>query len=240
MTTALDIITQSMKDIGVLGVGQTLRAEDVNDGFLKLNWMIGQWQVQRWMVFHLVTLNLTSTGALTYSIGPTGDFVLPAAPDKIESAFVRNLQTSGSNLVDYPLEVILAREDYNLIAIKALQTFPKWVFLDSNYPNGTLYFWPVPQSGIYAMYVSVKAILNEFSSLTTVLNLPAHYFMALCYNLSLLLAPAYGRKLDPMLVMQARKALGVVKMANYQIGRLQMPRELVRKGVFDIYSGRVL
>ena len=240
MTTGLDIVKQSMKDIGVLGIGQEPSAEDINDCFLKLNWMIGQWQVQRWMVYHLVDMSKVATGALSYTIGPAGDFPMTVAPDKVEAAFVRNLQSSTPNQPDYYLEIILAREDYNNIALKNLVTFPKWLFYDSNFPLGNLYFWPVPSSALYEMHISVKQLLSQIATPATAINLPLHYYMALCMNLSILLAPAYGRPIDPQFMLNARKALNVVKMANYQIGRLQMPKEIIRRGVFDVYSGRVI
>ena len=50
MTTARDIVNQAMKSIGVLGLGQTLNAEDINDGFTRLQNMVNQWQVKRWFM----------------------------------------------------------------------------------------------------------------------------------------------------------------------------------------------
>lgn len=43
MTTAADIINQALKDIGVLGMGETATAEDATDGLDALNQMLGQW-----------------------------------------------------------------------------------------------------------------------------------------------------------------------------------------------------
>ena len=60
MTTALDILNLAFKDAGILGVGQTLLDEDSNDGLTRLNMMIAQWRVKRWMVWHLVDKSVVS------------------------------------------------------------------------------------------------------------------------------------------------------------------------------------
>lgn len=87
--TALDIVTQALKESGVIGVGQTPLAEDVNDSFTRLNWMLSQWAKKRWLVWQLVTLSKISTGQQFYTVGPGGDFDVVNRPDRIESAFLR-------------------------------------------------------------------------------------------------------------------------------------------------------
>ena len=51
MTTARDFVTLAMKEAGVLGVGQTLLAEDINDGFTILNMMLEEWQQAKWLFY---------------------------------------------------------------------------------------------------------------------------------------------------------------------------------------------
>ena len=72
MTTALDILNLAFKDAGILGVGQTLLDEDSNDGLTRMNMMIAQWRVKRWMVWHLVDKSVVSTGAQSYTVGQIG------------------------------------------------------------------------------------------------------------------------------------------------------------------------
>ena len=108
-TTALDIITLAFKDAGILGVGQSLLAEDVNDALIRLNMMISQWRVKRWLVWHLVDRSVVSTGAQSYTVGPGGDINVTVRPDKLERAFFRMLPGgSGTQAVDYPLQILLS------------------------------------------------------------------------------------------------------------------------------------
>ncbi len=231
--SANDIINLSLKEAGVLGVGQTPLAEDINDAFLLLNGMIGQWQRKRYMVYHLIDVAKQSTGAVSYTIGPGGDFST-SRPAAINSAFARQITTG--NVVDYPLTVIPSREDYNKIATKNIQSFPLGVFYDAAYPLGVLYFWPVP-TNLYELHVSVYETLPKFSNLTTQLALPPEYFDAIHYNLAVRLRPMYQLPPDPALVALAKNALDTVKTANAQIPLMSMPFEIPSNNRFNIYSG---
>lgn len=236
MTTPKDIITQALKKAGVLGVGQIPLAEDTNDAFYDLQDMLGQWQRKRWLIWHLVDYSVTSTGAFSYTVGPAGDFNINPRPDKIESAFFRQVIQMQPNQVDYPLAIIPDRETYNLIALKKLQSFPSYVFYDSGFPMGTLFPWPVPQASIYQIFISVKETLSQFTALNQTISLPLEYFAALKYNLALRLRQAYQLPMDPQLKSLAKDALNVIRNANTQISRLQIDRSLVQYSNYNVFS----
>lgn len=236
MTTPYDIITQALKKAGILGIGQSPLAEDINDAYSDLQDMLGQWQRKRWLIWHLVDYEHIGTGALFYTVGPGQDFDISPRPDRIESAFFRQLIQSQPNQVDYPLSIIEAREDYNLIALKQLQSFPQYVFYDSGFPIGKLYPWPLIQSDLYSLHISVKETLGQFTSLNQVINLPLEYFAALKFNLALRLKQSYQLQPDPALMALAKDALSVIRNANTQISRLHVPAALIRPGIYNIYS----
>lgn len=241
MTTPVEIINMALKDSGVLGVGQSALAEDINDAFVKLNWMLGQWQRKRWLVYHLIDLSLTCTGARSYTVGPGGDFDTGAnpRPEKLEAAFFRQMVQSQPNEIDYPLELLQSYEDYSKIALKGLTSFPSYIFYDSGFPLARVYPWPVPQATIYAVHLIVKVQLTQFTTLTQTIDLPAEYMAALEMNLALRLAASYNTTPNPVTVAGAREALNVIRGANTQIARLQMPGGLVIHGVYNPYSDQV-
>jgi hypothetical protein len=250
MTTAQDLIKLSLKAIGVLGQGQTVRPEQLNDALTILNMMIGQWNRKRWLIPHLVEAKLLATGALSYSVGPGADFNIPR-PDRLEDAFVRlnsqgastgggdfnadfNADFSTSQLVvqpnipvDYPLIILSAREDYDRISLKSMGAFPYYVFYDSDYPIGKVYFWPVPSSA-YEMHIIVKGTLQSFPQQQTVINLPPEYMEAIYYNLAGRLAPIYGVDPKPVIVALAAAGLNTIRQANVQIPELRLPGVLTR------------
>ncbi len=235
-TTALDICTQALKKAGILGVGQSALPEDINDAYSDLQDMLGQWQRKRWLIWHLVDYSCTGTGNEFYTVGPAQEFNISPRPDKIESAFFRQLVQSQPNQIDYHLEIIEAREDYNLIALKQLQTFPQYLFYDSGFPVGKAYPWPLIQSNLYELHLTVKATLNQFTSLAQVIVLPLEYMAALKFNLAVRLRQAYQLPPDPALVGLAQDSLNVIRNANLQIPRLQIPQDLIRPGLYNVFS----
>lgn len=91
--TPLDIITMALKRARVLGVGQTVSAEDADTAFRELNVMMAQWAKERYLVYTLVQLAKMCTGAQSYTVGPGGDFDVALRPDIIDAAFIRQFPT---------------------------------------------------------------------------------------------------------------------------------------------------
>lgn len=243
-TTLGDLCTEALKECGYIGVGQTPLAEDLNGAWMRLQWMLQQWERKRWLVYHLVNLSKVSTGAQTYTCGPGGDLDTGAGsvrPAKIESAFLRQITQSQPNQIDYPLAILQSREDYDKIALKQLMSFPGWIFLDAAWPLATLFTWPVPQANIYELHVSIMAQLPaSFATQATVFNLPYEYYNAMLFNLALRLRPKYqiGTYPGDPLPGLAKDALAVLRGANTQIAKLQMPADLLRPGIYNIFSDR--
>ena len=234
----------ALLDSGIIGVGQTPNAEDINNGYTRLIWMVESWQKKRWLTFQLTNLTLTSTGAVSYTVGPGGDFNIAIRPDRLETGcFFRQLVQSSPNQIDYPLELLESWEDYNRIALKQLQTFPGYVFYDPGYPLGTVRFWPTPQPGIYLMNLLVKIPLSTLIStgLTTVLDtvLPQEYYYALYLSLAEVLRTAYRLPADPALSGRAKESREVLRDAAAAIARLRMPDDLIRPGVYNPYSDQI-
>lgn len=238
--TAGDIIRLALKDSGVVGVGQTALAEDTNDALIRLNAMIAQWRRKRWLTYHLATSSIVSTGAVSYSVGPAGsDIVVDPRPDKLEAAFFRQTVQSQPNQIDYPLELITARETYNRIALKQLQSFPSYLFYDNSWPQAFIFPWPVPQTTIYSVFITYKENLAAFANLTSSFVLPDEYFNAMYYNLAIRTASAYNTDPGPGVKELAKDSLNVIRMANIMVPTLSMPDDLARPGVYNPYSDQI-
>ena len=238
ITTAGDIIRLSLKDAGILGVGQTAMLEDFNDAFDRMNMMMAQWARKRWLVYHLVDTSFQCTGAQSYTVGPGGDFVFTSRPARIEAAFARQVVPSQPNQIDYPLTQIMAREQYNRIALKELVSFPSYYFYDPAFPLGNLFPWPIP-SALYEIHISTMMVLSEFPDLASTINLPPEYKAALYYNMICRNRAAYQMPPEPVMVRLAKEALNVLRQANTQIPVLVMPSSLTRPGIYNPYSDQV-
>jgi hypothetical protein len=143
MATARDLINGAMKEAGVLGVGQTLNAEDMNDGLTRLNAMLAQWQKKRWIVPSLYDVSAVANNAKSNPIGPNQHYNA-ARPDKIQAAYFIQNNQAGQNAVSFPLTQIWSYEDYALLSLKELNTWPQYIFYDGAYPYGNVFIWPIP------------------------------------------------------------------------------------------------
>jgi hypothetical protein len=276
-TTLGDICRASLKECGAIGVGQTPLAEDINDAWARLQWMLMQWERKRWLVYHLVDLAKVSTGAVSYSVGPSGDFDTGTGsmrPTRLASAFTRKLHgpgpvfltddarrfltddagnfltadgpvtgiSAGSNDIDYGLEILESREDYNRITLKGLVAGPgEAAFLDTDFPLARLFVWPIPQPFIYEIHASFYAQLQvRFATPATLFDLPWEYYNAMMLNLAIRLRPKYrlGTYPGDPLPGMAKDSLAVLRSSQVQVARLRMPNSIRRRGLYNIFSDR--
>lgn len=252
--TVGDLCGQSLRECGAIGAGQTPTGQDLEEAQFLLQTMLQQWQNQRWLVYHLVTMSATATGQQVYTVGPGGSIdtnaqsdLSPALasqrPDRIESAFLRQLQNQPPNQIDYPLVQLPSMEDYNRIALKSLVSFPGWYFYDPAWPLGKLNVWPVPNASIYGVFISIKEQLPaSFASQASIFNIPYEYYAAMLYNLAERLRPKYGIPAPPPQIdtikIQARLGRMVVRGSSTAIANLVMPREVLgrRRDGYNIFS----
>lgn len=230
MTTVNDIITAALKDINVLGAGETASSEDAADALTMLNQMLGQWQAQAVYVYgqRLVTFNCD--GSQTYAIGPgaTVDTTLPTAIDSANYVL---------NNISYPVAVIESREDYQNITLKTIVgTIPSAIFYQRDWPQGTIYVWPQPGTG--SLVLVCKDVLTQYTSLADDTNVPPEYALAMRFSLAELLMPTYGVGPRPDIVAMATRARKVMKRNNLNIPMLGQPQEVLNNGRFSIYTGQ--
>lgn len=247
-TTVGDICTEALRESSAFGLGQTPLSEDINGAWMRFQWMLQEWERKRWMVYHEIQIVVTSTGAQTYTVGPGGAFDTGAGsvrPGRIEAAFLRQVVNPGpaGQNVDYPLELIQSREDYSRVTLKNLVSFTSGVFYDTGWPLGVLYPVPIAQANVYAIGITVLEQLPASfltRGLATVLSLPYEYYYCILTNLAMRLRPKYGIGTWPgdVLPGAAKEALAAVKGINTQIARLQMPKEIIRPGIYNIFSDR--
>lgn len=174
MTTARDFITLALKEAGISGVGQTPLSEDINDCFTLLHRMLARWQKKRWIVPYLYEVVNLGNNLKSNAIGP-GQYYNALRPDKIQAAYFKqlipndfgssfgtdfgNLNSGGSNQVSFRLDPIWSYEDYALLALKDLNSWPQYFFYDGKYPYGNVYIWPIPTS-IYEIHLIVKGAIG--------------------------------------------------------------------------------
>jgi hypothetical protein len=236
-TTAITpktLINQALKKANVLGVGQTAGAEDINDAFLELNLMLAEWQTDRFLVYQTVDVSCAATGAQSYTIGPGMNFDV-ARPDRIEQAFARQNPTGSPTPVDYPLETLFSREDYDRIRLKSLGSWPQAIYYDRGFPTGSVFVWPIPNS-TFELHLTLMQQLQQFTNPAQAVNLPPLYNRAILYNLTVVLYPMYGLQPNPVVVQLAKKALNRLRGTNAEIPRLVCGDAQGSTNIYDPYN----
>lgn len=243
MITGRDVVYDALRRSGVTGRGITPSASDTTDTLADLNDMLGQWRTQSFMMWDKLNTGFVGDGRKTpYSVGPGGDYNMTPRPNRIYSAFVRQLQNVSNGLqVDTPLHVIDAREEYDRINTKGLVSFPEAVFLDTAMPLAQLYCypWPGPGAGQYAVFITTKGSMPVITLNTDLSGFPDGYVPCMKFNLARRARQAFGRGLrpDPELNRMANDALDVVMQANIQLPEMGMPPSLLQRGSgYNIYS----
>lgn len=235
MATWSELVNLIFRDSGVLGVGQSLQAQDTTDAVFRIKMMLNEWRRKRWLVFHLVDLSITMDGSLFYTIGDLGD-IDATRPNSIESAFCRQLIQAQPNQPDFPLRIVNSYEEYSRLTLKSLAAGPAWIlFYDSGYPLGKLYPWPLMNSQ-YSLHIQVKADLPTDWGLADEIALPPEYEQAIYATQVNATRAAYRLPMDPYYKGLAKSALQTLRSSNFQVPTLQMPAAVSGRGAYNIFS----
>lgn len=216
MTTAIEIISRSLRLLGVLAEEETPEAQQAADGLTALNALMGSISNAPQLIFakSLDSVSL-SAGVASYTVGPTGTPVTQRPVDVLESS------TITYQGVTYPL-VKWTLSDFNQINVSATSGIPTGFYPDMEMPNIVINLWPVPSAPMTLNLWSNKQI-TEFSSLTQQVVMPPGYDRMLAFNLAIDMAPEYMVEPSPTVVRVAAQSRRMLKRTNVQVPRLQMP-----------------
>jgi hypothetical protein len=229
--TGRDLVSASLRLIGVLAPGESLPAQEATDGLSTLNRMLGSLSNEG-LAIHAITeespLTLTA-GDGSVTLGTSGD--ITTRPISIEKALIRD----GSQ--DYPVR-ILSLEEYASISNKSLQSnYPEALYDDGAYPQRTVKLYPVP-SAANSLVLFTKRALTEIATLDTSISLPPGYERMLVFNLALDLAPEYGRPVPDMVMVMAAESKANLKRTNHRASYLKVDNALrPHGGSFNIQTG---
>jgi hypothetical protein len=232
--TPKNLIKLALRQAGVVGIGQSVRAEDEQDMFANLNMMLALWQRDRYLVWQTVDIFAEANGSESYSIGPGMTFNV-ARPSRIEQGFAR-LNPSGSPMsVDYPLTPLFSREDYDRIRIKQLGSFPRFVYYDRGYPTGNVFVWPLPGDA-FEVHLTLMQQLQSFSNPSEQINMPPEYQDAILQNLTIRACAMWSLPPNPVTVKLATKALNLLRGSNAEIPSLTLPGVGNQPNIYDPYG----
>lgn len=195
MATAGEIITRALRGIGAIDAIETPSAEDMSAGLLALNDLVEAYSIKRGSIYAQATETFTLTpGDGSYTIGSAGD-IATARPLRIESAFLRY------GAIDYPLEIIASRDQYNAIEYKSVGGLPARLYYDPTFSSGTILFDRLPDKA-YQLHLTSWKPFTAFASSGAVVNMPGYLsrYWRICLQIEL--AAEYGKPIEPVWIGQ--------------------------------------
>lgn len=215
MTTALDLISDALVDLGAVDPSESITADEGSHGLRRLNAMLGSWSNESLACYQIVQEGFaTVAGTPSYTIG-SGASWNTTRPLKIESAFIRDSSSTDTDLDVYN------RGEYDTIPLKTTQFRPEALYYTPAVPNGTVTLYGVPDA-VFTVYLNSLKALQSFALLTTTVVLPEGYQRAVIANLSVELAPAYNRKPPDAVLAIARESKAAIKRLNSRTPKLRL------------------
>ena len=215
MATARDYITSSLKEIGVLGEGESPTAEQAADGLEAINDIIDQYAAIRLQIYSITRSTWTIvSGTGTYTVGSGGDVNI-ARPVYIEKIHYQD--TSTTPTTEYQMSPLTDDAWANLAQRDLTSLLPSVWYYNPSYPLGTLIFYPVPTSSTLEGVIYHPVAITELSSLDTTISVPPGYRRLFKKHLALDLCNPYDVSPPPGLAEEVEQGLSVVKTANFRM-----------------------
>jgi hypothetical protein len=252
--TAADLIGDALTEIGIKSPGETTDPDTGQWAFRKLNYLTDIWAAKQAYVwaqsFNVFTL---VAGLSPHTIGPGVGATFAIKGNRpvriVSSSLLLNTGSGqGAQVVDLPMNLRDA-EWWAAQQTKQIQTnVPTDLYYEPDSPNGSLFFWPVPNSQ-QQVRLQYWAQLSQYSTITDPLSgpggngtLPPAYRAALMLSLAESLQPGGQIEANPELAKQALTARAAVFGNNAKSPRIQtqdsgMPRSGIRKADWNWVTG---
>ena len=213
----LDVITDSMKEIGVLAAGETAPIDQTADVLKKLQRLIDRYNAREVMVYNVNFSTYTiPANSNPVTIGPGGVIDINQRPvDILSMALFLN-----SNSI--PVKLTLNKRDQQWWAAQTIPSLTSSVTTDFYYspdwPLGNIYLWPI-DTVTADFQLQSRLVLTEATSYSQDFTMPPGYWDLIVYDLADSIAEMFGRSSTPDLL----RKLGIARKA-VQVNNMQSPR----------------
>ncbi len=232
VSTYRDLITGSLRLIGVIGDGEAPSAFQAQNALDTLNEILDLWNSCGLLVYSTNFYALPLTGAATYTLGPGGAINVPVRPATINGAWVR--YGTGASQADIQLTVVDASEWGSIRSKNMTSNLPQAVYNNGDWPVSTLSLYPVPTTGTLVLLLTSP--LSASVGLDDTESLPPAYRMALRAEIAVYAAPEYGLEASPTVQLMAERGKNAITMSNFDVDRLDFDPILLGSPRYWIYS----
>lgn len=219
--TVADLLLDSLTEINAIQAGESPSPELQALGLGKIKQVVNNWNADRPFAYADDFLTFTLQASLSpHTIGPTGaTFTVTQRPVSIEG--ITLILTTGTvpysniDLVPHDAAWWQSQDTPDLTS-----TLPTDFYYDAKFPNGEIYFWPVPTVA-YDVQIHVRNVLDDQLTLATVLVLPPGYQNALMLTVAEDLSDPLRKLWTPKQERKAREARVRIQKNNSFSTRLK-------------------
>lgn len=184
------IITDALSKVGAIDENDTPSTAQITKAARALNGVVknlsGPTGMPLWAI-RQVSFPMTATNTYTIGIGQT---ISQPKPIKIVQAWILD-NLSG---FQRPLN-IEALYNFNTLGTPASTGQPVQISYSPDNLTGTFYLYPTPDTYSQtnmSIYVRYQRVFQDFDSSVDTADFPQEWYLALVYNLAVVLAPDYG------------------------------------------------
>lgn len=207
-TTVLELIRAALNVTNILFDGEDPDANTGKAARFQLNSMFDSWAADKLAIYsERNDVFILVPGTATYTIGPTGAWVMPR-PVEITAA-----QTRYTSINEQSLEIV-SNDAYNAIRTKGITNSVQYVMgVLPSYPNASVSLYPTP-SAANPVRITSKVQFSAVTSMTEIVDLPPGYQEAIIYNLAYRIATSMNKPLSDAARDMAVRSLALIKSNN--------------------------
>lgn len=241
-TTATTLITDSLTDIGVLGVGRSLNSRDSTLALRYLQEFIDTTAGKLGAIYNVARTSFTWTAnQQSRTIGPTGaDLTLDPRPLWLVSA----TRVAVGETDEIPLDIWHRKRWLYEVDKAAEDDVPLAINLEPGPTNSTINAWPKPTSA-FTLILGTPTALSGFANLTTSYTFPEGGYREwfrkeLCVRLARPFGKAHLLGGPDGLKQEAKDAFNQVERVTDQGPPEMAPNILGGNGYWDVYTGQFI
>jgi hypothetical protein len=235
MTTFLDVVSRSLRLLGVLASGEVPDGAQGQDALAVMNRVVDDFKLESLLVYAIDRIVFPLTAGLqTYAVGTGATWSTPR-PVRVEQASWQD--NSLTPVLELPLRP-LTDEEYEGIRIRTeTSTQPTHFYYDQAYPAGNMFFYPAPTLARNIVLYPWHQLAGNYG-LADVVAFPPGYQSLLEYALAVELAPEYGVTPSPIVTAMAGQSKAKIKSQNMASPLMTVDPALLKSGARGSYNWR--
>lgn len=181
-TTAAQMITRAMQQLGELGSGETADSFMLETGLYLLNQLLNSFSANPVLCPYILTLTFNLVPGQNDYILSNVTLPIDVLSNRMVSLTYANFSLLGSANIIYPLTIISKTQFYTLTRISNLQALPAYIFLNKQNEESILTIYPAPDQP-YPLTIQGKFMIDQLTTFESIIQVPLYYEDFLRYAL---------------------------------------------------------